>query len=310
MTLAMRLSDRPLWGAPKNYEIDLRDLMDMYYGRGVWTKRTGTNAGSDITPAIHLGCDLIRTTYGHGYGAIRIPPGLWMKKTDFDPTKLSGISLLGLISASSGLVCSSAHGINRNGAGGFGAYRTEHLGIFKEIGFTGGVGWLDQGDSVSQTGQITGRDIYMSVLDSSARWATNLLLDGKDKPIEPAGIRVADLHNLQLFNAGDGGGYSVGLFNVRQATIDNMGTYGGSGALANNIYVGDGGVATANTQQLRLGTLICGGRIELTDCSVVSLQGAASVFAADSTADYIEGWLKVGSVVGAPGASSNIITRT
>jgi hypothetical protein len=306
MTLALRLSDRPLWATPLNYIIDLRDLMDEYYGRGLWTNRTGVNVGSDIVPAVHAGCDRLRAAYG--YGTITIPPGLWMVKTAFNATKLSGISLIGETSATSILVVSASNGLHRNGSGGFAAYKQMHLGMLKEDGFTGGVGCLDQGDSVSQPGQITVRDIYMSAL-GTGRWGINLLMDGSLKTTGAAGVRVADMADLQLFQSGAANAYAIGLFNLKQAEIGNIGTYGGTGTLAGNMYMGNAGVVGANCQQVSVRRMVIGGLLECTNSTEVELRGVTGTVAYDTTFDYVEGWLDAGGASGTIGANSDLIIR-
>lgn len=306
MTLARRISDRTLWATPRNYVLDLRDLMDEFYGRGLWTKRTGVNIGTDCTPAIHLGCDRLRAAYG--YGTINIPPGLWMIKTSINPTKLSGISLIGEGSGTSLLVVSASNGLYRNGSGGYGAYTQEHLGMLKEDGFTGGVGCLDQGDATSQPGQITVRDIYMSAL-GTGRWGTNLLMDGTAKVSGAAGIRVADMANLQLFQSGHANAYAIGLFNLKQAEIGNIGTYGGTGTLAGNMYMGNGGVATANCVQVSVRRMVIGGLLEITNSTNIELRGSAASIAYDTTADFVEGWMDVAATTGTLGANSNLTLR-
>lgn len=296
------------WASPKDATIDLRDLMDEHYGTGAWTRRTGTNTGSDIAPAITLGLDRLRAAYGRG--KIYIAPGAsWMQKTVLDPAKLSGIVIEGLHSLASGIVFSgNGNFLDFSGAAGLTGGAIRRLGMFREDGYSSAsIAMNLDGDGTYQPDQFDIEDIYCSAIGTGF-WTANLVCSGQDRT-SPQGLRVGTIRNVQLFKSGAGGGYSAGFFNAVQWSVDNLGTYNGTGALANNVYVGGGGTASTNTTQFSLERLACGGELNLTNSTRCRIDGFCNSLALATTADFYNGWIDTASTAGSLGANSNLTIR-
>jgi hypothetical protein len=148
-------------------------------------------------------------------------------------------------------------------------------------------------------------DFYISAL-GTGYWTYNFVCQGTART-SPQGQRVLSARNLQLFRSGASGGYSVLIHNVVQGDIRNIGTYVGTGALANNVYIGGGGTSSTNTAQLDVSLLACGGELNLTNSTSVNLSGQASTVAMATTAAQYNGVIWATSSAGAIGLRSTFI---
>lgn len=296
-----------VYALPASPIVDLRTFMDAEYPGG-WTYRTGVGAGSDIGPAVEAACDALRTNYGRG--EILFPPGgNWLWTTAVAASKQSGIKFRGIGSQASKIVWNAGSGspINLDGAGGFTGGGAEGLTIFLEDGFAAStaVAVRLDGDSSYQPDQSIFRDLYITAIGASY-WQHCLYAYGQDRTA-PQGLRVPHFENMQLFRANN---YTAGFFNVVQAIVANIGTYAGTGSLANNLQIGGGGTTATNTAQLSLLRMQAGGELNITNCRDVMLDGACGSLSAATTADYCWGWLHAGSTAGAFGTNSNVTVRT
>jgi hypothetical protein len=300
---------KPAWASPKNPEIDLRDLMDAEYGAGAWTPRTGINAGSDIAPALERGFDLLRTRYSAGTIIIPTPVGggAWIMKRACDANKMAGHNLRGIHNLYSQIVFSGTGDCFRaNGDGGYTGGSWSKIALYREDGYSSSSTALRcEGGASFQGDQMTIDDFYISAL-GTGYWTYNFVCQGTART-SPQGQRVLSARNLQLFRSGAGGGYSVLIHNVVQGDIRNIGTYVGTGALANNVYIGGGGTSSTNTTQLDVSLLACGGELNLTNSTSVNLSGQASTVAMATTAAQYNGVIWATSSSGAIGLRSTFI---
>lgn len=294
------------WASPRDYIIDLRDLMDDHYN-GVWTQRTGINTGSNITPALILGMDRLRDRYGRGM--IRIPPGTWLANTVIDPAKLSGITLEGVDPLSSIIVwAGTGNLLHASGAGGNAGGAWRRLGLFREDGFSSAsIAMMLSGNATFQPDQFEIDNIYCSSLGTGF-WTNNLQISAIART-SPQGQRVAAMRNLQLFRSGASNGLSVGLYNAVQCSIDNIGTYVGTGTLANYVGIGGGGTTATNSTQVTIERLACGGELNLTNSTRCRVDGFCGQLNIAATADFYNGWIDASAVTGSFGANSNVTVR-
>jgi hypothetical protein len=278
-------------------DLNLGDLMEELYGNTGSHYRTGQNAGNDAGAALILAC----TRLGTGYGRITIPRGVFSFRTTPTAAQLSGKSIISesMSSISTVMVWGGANNTNflsRNAAGGITSYNMSHLTISREAGTLGGTAWFDQGSTTAQTGQITANDLYITIigeirdpvtnvlLHAAGRWTNNIFMSGNDRVLEPAGIRVANLTNIQCFQAGHNNGYSCYFGNVKQFHINSLGTYTGTGTLANNVYIGGvagsaGGISTA----VNAYGLAVGGELNITNTTQSDLRGRSGTLVGDAT---------------------------
>ncbi len=295
------------WASPRDYIIDLRDLMDEHYGLGNWTQRSGVNTGSNITPALTIGLDRLRAAYGRGL--IRIPPGTWLANTVIDPAKLSGIVLEGVDPLSSLIVwAGTGNLLHCNGAGGFTGGGWKRLGLFREDGFSSSaIAMMLSGDATFQPDQFEIDNIYSSTLGTGF-WTNSLQISSIART-SPQGQRVAAMRNLQLFRSGAGNGLAVGLYNAVQCSIENIGTYASTGTLANFFAIGGGGASNTNSTQITVERLACGGELNLTNSTRVRIDGFCSQLNVATSADFYNGWIDSTGFAGAFGANSNVTIR-
>lgn len=253
----------------KPWSVCLSDLMDAYYGAGLWTKRTGVGLGSDIQPALTAGCTSIKSN-GGGRGEVIIPPGLWMMNSGVADTVLAGIKLVGYGSQAS-IICynnNAGAAFTFSGSGGYTGGGMQGIGLMIEDGHptSTAIGILMQGDASFQADQFMMSDLYVTALGNSY-WATGLLAYGNTR-VAPQGIRVAHIQNVQLFRCSSTGAF---LSNIVQWTIENLGCYVGTGG-GNNIYLAGGGAANTNSIQVYMTGISCV-ELNLTNCSYFDISG-------------------------------------
>ncbi len=211
------------------YELDLRDLLDAYYGPGAWLQRSmSPHSGSDIVPAVNAGLQTLRTQFHEG-GVIKVPPGLWRMRSGFNPAVLSSVRFEGVHSMASKLVydCASGSPFYYNGAGGINGGGLKGLSILLEdtLGDSNAYGVMLKGDATYQPDQMMFEDLYITSVSGGSYWWDGFHVDGSARvPPLAEGCRVLDLHNVQIFRC-----RNLGLYMARaiQVSMLNVGLYSG-----------------------------------------------------------------------------------
>lgn len=220
------------------YELDLRDLMDAYYGIGSWTQRTGIGIGTDIGPAISDGCIALRSQFGRG--KIVIPPGDWLMVNPPSQNVLSGHLIEGIGSQASKVIYNNNSGVafQFSGDSGYTGGGVKGLGILLEsgLGNTNAYAIAMQGNATYQQDQTSFDDLYISAVGGSSYWWEAFHADGSARS-SPQGCRVSDIRNMQVFNCRNIGIY---LANAVQWTLDNVGAYTGAGPYGNSLMLRGG----------------------------------------------------------------------
>jgi hypothetical protein len=295
------------YALPNSPFADLREFLDLRYGSGNWTQRTGAGVGTDIGPAINDA--LAALTARYGAGEVFIPPGGWFCKTPIDPVLLSGNNISGLNNMRSTITFDSASGslFNLNGAGGRTGGRIKRLAIMLEDGHPLSTSRAIHltGDTVEQASETFFEELYITARGNSY-WYENVHLFGQNRTT-PQGIRVGRMSDIQCFRARN---YSAGFFNIVQWVIDNFGTYAGTGALANRMYIGGGGETARNTAQADFRRLAVGGQLNVTNCRDVYLNGFAADVSTASSATHCNGWVRASSLSGSFGTGSDVTIRS
>jgi hypothetical protein len=309
--------------APRSYglELNLRDLMDAYYGSGNWSERTYNTPGSgtDIKAAIEAGLTTINSSPGQ-FGVIKVPAGNWQLDSGINPDKLSGNYIIG-----EGSVASTIYFDNDTGAAFHWRHRAgggmKGIRILLEPGKGDSTAYaiLAQGTTLSgpvyvQPDQMVFEDIWINTTKDScgtggdtSYWYIPVQFDGSGRT-SPQGVRGATLKNFQISCARQAGIY---LTNVVQYSIENLGTYAPkpSSGGADAIFSG-GGTASTNSIHLTASALNINGTLYLTNISNVALQGYVYGFSTASTATYVSGWLNSAtSPSGVVGTGSDLTIR-
>jgi len=245
--LCVAVSTAPA-AAPK-HTLELWDCMDMHYGEGNWTQRTGEGQGSDIGPALDHCLQLLRNTVSRG--KIIINPGMWLMNRGPRHDLLAGNTIQGLGSMASMIVfnnrCQTLGNqiaFHFSGANGFtgGGLQGISLHLESGLGHTNCYGILLRGDASYQPDQTTFDDVYMSSLGNGYWWA-NLHVDGSARP--NLLMRVVVLRNMQLFNARAVSAY------IDHTTMVELTTVGCWTYLADNMVI------TANNSNISRRLVIC-----------------------------------------------------
>jgi len=272
----------PSGGSNSPGVVNLQDYMDAQYGPGLWTKRTGVGAGSDIGPALTAALTDIRATWGRG--KVIVPPGTWLMKTTPTAAQRSGCMIEGLGSMASLIVYDADDGcpFSFSGAGGYTGGGVKGLGLLLEDGHPNSTAtaFRLQGDATFQPDQMEFNDIYCSALGNSY-WHDGFQAVGTART-SPQGIRVCDVRNLQMFRCRNTGIYIQAAV---QWTMENIGVYAGLGS-GNNFYIAGGGNSNTNTTQITVRRLACSGDLNLTNCSHFEVTGKAVTVSTHSGATY------------------------
>jgi hypothetical protein len=221
------------------FALDLRDLMDIKYGKGVWTQRGASpGSGSDIGPAIQDGVVAAKAA-GITRGILHIPPGLWMMTTPPADTTLAGWYVIGDGSQASKIVHNgTAHCFGYDTSFGWSGGGIKGIGIFLESGkghangcsaiflFCQAIVGAPPPANPPPSGpsQMEFRDLYISVMDNASYWDHGILCYGLNAPYEPRGSRGVHWENIQIFNCVS---YAFHGTILIQHTFVNVGTYTG-----------------------------------------------------------------------------------
>lgn len=281
---------------------DLRTWLQARHG-DAWTQRTGVGTGTDIGLAMADWADAVA-----GYGKLIIPAGLWLMKTPLSSARMKGKMIEGLHSQASKIVFDADVSMfSFTGEGGFSGGGIKGLGVLLEDSrpTSNAIFASLQGDATYQADQMAFEDCYVSAIGSSywvRHW--NQMATARTSP---QGSRVGTCKNMQFFRSRD---YPILIWNAVQWSWDNVGTYVGTGALANNIYIGGGGTSSTNSIQLYMRAMACGGELNITNVTDFEVRGKCGSLATAATADFGEGWLNVvGATSGTFGTNTNITQR-
>ena len=259
--------------------LNLFALMNEVYGEGNWSCRTGPGQGSDIAPALVLGCQKLRASGGRG--EIVIPPGSWVMNSGIPGNLLSGITIRGYGSMASKVFYNKSSGVafHWSGDSGFTGGGINGIGILLEGGFgsSSASAILLQGDSSYQPDQFNASDLYITALGDSY-WYCGVMAFGNARTA-PQGIRVADIRNVQVFKCRNTAWY---LSNIVQWSLMNIGAYAGTGT-GNNIYIAGGGASNTNSTQISAFAVSCF-ELNLTNCSSFDMSGKCQQIATNTTA--------------------------
>jgi len=291
-----------VYTAPNALERDLREFMDEEYGVGGWTTRTGVGVGSDIGPAITRFCNAYTSRH-----SLVIPQGLWLWTTPVDPALMAGKTIKSYCGSQGAIVVwnnNTGSPFRMTGGAGITGGGVQGIGILLEDGFatSNSIAINCVGDASFQPDQQKYEDLYISSLGTSY-WAQCLFMDGTART-SPQGIRVGTMLNVQLFRART---QTATLFGLVGWTFINFGTYAGTGALANNVYIGGGGTTATNCQSVYFHHCIVGGELNLTNANRLSLDGSCNTLVAGATC-FAWGFMDSAGFTGAFAAGSGVTT--
>jgi len=303
MSFASRIADHVLYAQPLAPVADLRDFLDARHGFGGWAYRTGVGLGTDCQLAIHDALDALRARYGRG--RLLIPPtGAFRIAAGIDAAKLSGNLIEGVGSQASIVYYDAGSGVlfPFSGAGGYTGGGVKGLGILLEDGrptSTAGALRLD-GDASFQPDQSTFEDLYVTAAGSSY-WYDILVAFGSERTT-PQGIRIVTMKNLQLFRGRNSGAQ---FYNCVGWTIENLGTFVGSGG-GSDVYISGGGSGPTNTTQMDLRGLTCSGTLSLSNATKCTIFGQAGAVAAATSFNYHAGRVFSSSFSGTLGPQGDL----
>lgn len=288
------------WAHPRAPYADLRDFLPSGF-----TERTGVGTGTDVRPYIEPACDAIRARYSTGRGRLLMPNGTWLLNAALDPAKVSGVSIESeggsqacrwvynnasgtaiRFSAASAYTGGGLHGIACLLEDGIGNSNAEFLRL--------------EGDATNMPDQFRFSDLYITALGSSY-WFNALVMNGIPRT-SPQGIRLVDARNIQLFRSRNAAGQ---FYNPVGFTIENLGSYSGTGG-GNDIYFGGGGASNTNATQLDAQGVWCSGTLVLTNMSRFRLFGTATIVSTNSTCTYHTGTIFAPTLSGTLGTPGNL----
>lgn len=303
MSLASRVADHVLYAQPLAPVADLRDFLDARYGFGGWSYRTGVGLGTDCQLAAHDALDALRVRYGRG--KLLIPPtGSFRFTAGLDAAKLSGHVVEGLGSQATILYFDAGSGalFPFSGAGGYTGGGLRGLGVLLEDGrpTSNAVAIRLDGDASFQQDQSTFEDLYISAVGSSY-WYDLLVAAGTERT-SPQGIRIVTLKNIQLFR---GRNSAAQFYNCVGWTIENLGTFAGTGG-GSDVYISGGGSGPTNTTQMDFRGLTCSGTLSLSNATKCVIYGQASAVAAATSFNYHAGRIFSSSFSGSLGPQGNL----
>lgn len=259
-----------------DYTLDLKDGMDAHYGVGLWTYRTGVGVGSDIGPALSAMITTIRGLQ-RKRGKISIGPGDWLLSTsgiDFSGIQLEGCGSqatavwLNFSGAVTGFAFSGNDGSGNSVDGG--GMKGIAVKLETGQGNTSVYGIYLKGNATLQPDQMLFEDIYMTGSDSSYFW-DGFHADGTGRT-SPQGIRIASLHNIQVFNCRNTSFYGA---NIVGWDIHNFGCYSAAaGTNGADFYITGGGSGSTNSTEVSVSRLNCGGTVHLSNASVLYVEGS------------------------------------
>jgi hypothetical protein len=303
-------SENFLFAQPRQPVADLRDFLDIVNGPGAWTPRSSTpGSGTDCRPAADAALDALTARYGKG--TLLIPPAAavgghsWRFASGFTASKLCGHMVEGNGSQSSWITLDnnaarlfhflpSASGRSGGGVKGIGGFLEEGYATS-----TSEVLRLEASASHAPD-QTIFEDMYFSRLGTSM-WGTLLTADGQPRT-SPQGIRIVTMKNIQLFCGRLGGAL---FYNCVGFSIDNLGTYSGTGA-GNDVYISGGGSASTDTVQFEMRGLTCSGQLSLSNATKVGVWGNAATVVGAATFNYHTGVVFSGAALsGSVGAKGD-----
>lgn len=294
-------------------QIALSALMDNFYGAGCWTQYDGTaGSGSDIGPALTVGLQNLRATYGSGIVWIDPSMHYWALKSSISPGDLSGIYLVGAGSQASVVVYQKASGVafqwsGANALGGIqggGGMRGVGVLLDSGLGNTNAMAILSQGNSTRQADQCEFDDIYISAVGASSYWFNGVEFYGVART-SPQGIRIGSINNMQIFNCCNSAFFGE---NMDGWTITGLGSFTGQGG-GNDVYITGDGSQLTDSVLVTLQGLTCNGTLHLTNTSLINISGSTQSLAI-SNVDHAHGFLNVsGTVSGTFGASSHVFVN-
>lgn len=282
--------------------ISLTDEMNALYGAAGWSMRAGTNAGTDIGPALLSACEKLRAKSGRG--TVEIGPGNWLLGAGVSPDKLSGIKISGAGSMATVITYANASGIafGFSGAGGFTGGGLSGLSIYlaEGLGDTNATAISLQGSASFQPDQFRLADLYVTA-GAGSFWYDGLRMFGNART-SPQGIRNTIIDSVQIFACRNTGAY---LSNVVQLTASSLGVYTGKG-LGRNIYIAGGGSASTNSIQVNIAGVACN-ELNMTNVSRFSIAGVANTYCTDTSATQGDVTLYGAALVGS--VSPTVLTR-
>jgi hypothetical protein len=293
MSLAKIIADGPvLWASPKSPVYDLGEAMDAVYGAGNWS------LASDARPAATLALQALRGRYGRGIlrltgaQAFRFNGGL--AAADCNGNFIDGYSQMG---SQIQLNFGAGPFFPMNGAAGFtgGGIRNVNFSLLEGFGNTTVTLVKLDGDAVFQASECEFSNIYASARGDSYYYRGGHF-DGTART-SPPGIRVLNIRNWHQFRCHN---MAFLFWNVVQASIDNIGSYVGTGA-GMDVVIGGGGAANTNTTQLGMRDLVCGGDLNLTNARNVYLTGKAATCSRAPSFDHYAVDLDCPTLTGTPG---------
>ena len=293
------------YASPKNAVADLRDFMDARHGVGGWAYRTGVGVGTDCGPAMSDALQALRSRYGRG--VLFVPPtGSFRLATAPAAADYSGNIVRGAGTFASQIVYDNTTGVafNFSGASGFTGGGVESLNLQLEDGYAASTATAFNlsGDATNQPDNCNFEHLYVTAIGASF-WQSLFLAIGTARTA-PQGVRVLTMKDLQLFTSHTNG---VQLYNVVQATVDNVGTYSGTGT-GNDWYISGGGAANTNSISIWLTGVLCSGTMNVANCSDImgDIKTVNWATGATWTTSRIKARIS-GTKTGAPGAGATLV---
>lgn len=283
-----------LWASAKSAVYDLGEAMDTLYGAGLW------NSTSDAAPAATTALQALRARYGRGVLKLTGSSN-WTFNSGLAASDLSGNFVEGYGELASRISFTSPNStlFSFTGAGGYSGGGVKNLGatLLTGLGATTSYFVKVDGTSSNQNDQMEFENIYTTV-GAGSTWYRGGHFDGTART-SPQGIRVFTIKNWQQFSCNN---MAFLFWNVVQGSIDNIGSYTGTGT-GNDIVIGGGGTSSTNTTQLSISNLICSGDLNLTNATDCRISGKTNTINVGSSFNDYDVFLNAASVAGSPGVN-------
>lgn len=269
--------------SPKDPTQDLRDFLDARHGVGGWGFRTAAHNGTDCSPALEDAITYVKSNFGRGK-SVRIPGGnAYRFAAAINPTLLSGVMIEGDMNLSTSLYYDSDSGtfLTWTGENSYSGGGIKDCAIILEADHplsTAGSLKFVASAVAAPSGCIVER-VRIAVSGASF-WGFHPIFDGTLR-LSPQGIRIPLVRDLQCFSSR---GEGVKILGVEGFTLENIGTYTGSGN-GNDITISGAGAAGSSQESDDVDArgVWCNGTLRLSNAQKVFYCGKAAAVVLDNT---------------------------
>lgn len=294
--------------SPQDPTQDIRDFLDARHGVGGWTFRTAAHTGTDCGLAMNDALDYIKDNFGRGSLYF---PGFgfdYLIQTVANPDLLSGVRIIGDGPVATSLCFDAVAGnlFEWNDANDYTGGGIENIGILLEDGApTSDCGSLRfDGDATHAPSSSHVEHVRIGVRGNSF-WARHPVWFGDEKfSPNSQGIRIVTIKDLQCFSSWSHG---IEITNVVGLTIENMGTYTGSGNGNDITIAGTGASPDTRTTQAHVAGVFCGGVFRINNANkILGFVNAASTTLDNTLVNSILIG-NLGTITGTPDASTTVL---